>query len=310
MSNEIQENIDYMTKAHLRNVQQLAVFKTGTDDIYAINIAKVKSFVIMENIEIYDTPSETDIIEGISTIMGDPVVIINLDRWTSREKVDPSVYTVAIYCEFSNIKVAFLVKTVIDIMEKTTQELKSSDNKNRKVTYTTQVELNGKMSLCTIFNAEQLLEDVGLLKNVHEEIEQNVTSKIETEKVVLCAEDSAIAQKILMEFLKKVNVKYEIYDNGQLLLERLQDMSPEEVGLIITDIEMPITDGYQVVTAIKSEASKFKKTPIVANSSMTSQAVINKMKSIGADDFIGKGDIKSFFEVVKKYLDVNIDETV
>jgi two-component system chemotaxis response regulator CheV len=308
MSNDIQENIDYMTKAHLRNVQQLAVFRTGTDDIYAINIAKVKSFVIMENIDVYDTPAETDIIEGISTIMGEPVVIINLDRWTSRQKVDPSVYTVAIYCEFSNIKVAFLVKNVIDIMEKTTQELKSSDNKNRKVTYTTQVDINGSMSLCTIFNAEQLLEDVGLLKNVHEEIEQNVTSKIKTPKTVFCAEDSAIAQKILMEFLKKVNVKYEIYDNGQLLLERLEEVSPSDVGMIITDIEMPIADGYQVVTTLKSENSTLKNVPIVANSSMTSQAVVNKMLSMGADDFIGKGDMKSFFEVVKKYLDIKIDE--
>lgn len=308
MGNEIQENIDYMTKAHLRNVQQLAVFKTGTDDIYAINIAKVKSFVITENIEIYDTPSETDIIEGISTIMGEPVVIINLDRWTSKVKVDPSVYTVAIYCEFSNIKVAFLVKSVIDIMEKTTQELKSSDNKNRKVTYTTQVEINDKMALCTIFNAEQLLSDVGLLSNVQEEIEQNVNEKIKTEKLVLCAEDSAIAQKILMEFLKKIDVKYEIYDNGKLLLDRLSELSPTDVGMIITDIEMPVADGYQVVTTLKSENSPYRNTPIAVNSSMTSQAVINKMKSIGADDFIGKGDMKSFFASVKKYLNVNINE--
>lgn len=308
MGNEIQENIDYMTKAHLRNVQQLAVFRTGTNDIYAINIAKVKSFVITENLDIYDTPSETDIIEGIATIMGEPVVIINLDRWTSKVKVDPSVYTVAIYCEFSNIKVAFLVRSVIDIMEKTTQELKSSDNKNRKVTYTTQVDINGKMSLCTIFNAEQLLEDVGLLKNVHEEIEQNVTEKIKTDKIVLCAEDSAIAQKILIEFLKKVNVKYEIYDNGKLLLDRLKDVTPDEVGMIITDIEMPVADGYQVVTALKSQDSPFRNVPVAVNSSMTSQAVINKMKLMGADDFIGKGDMKSFFDVVKRHLNLTIEE--
>ena len=111
-----------------------------------------------------------------------------------------------------------------------------------------------------------------------------------------------------MEFLKKVNVKYEIYENGRLLLDRLNDLSPDEVGMIITDIEMPVADGYQVVTALKSPDSKYVNVPVAVNSSMTSQAVINKMKLMGADDFIGKGDMKSFFEVVKRHLNVTIPE--
>jgi two-component system chemotaxis response regulator CheV len=306
--NDIQSNVDYMTKAHLRNVQQLAVFKTGNDNVYAINIAKVKSFVILENISIYDTPTETDIIEGIATIMDEPVTIINLDRWVSKQAVDTSVYRIAIYCEYSNVQVAFLVKDVIDIMEKTTQDLKVSDNKNSKVTYTTRVNIGEKEEICTIFNAEQLLEDIGLLKDVHEEIEDRVEETIETEKIILCAEDSAIAQKIIQQFFKKVDVKYELYENGKLLLDRLYDIDKNSVGLIITDIEMPIMDGYQVVSTLRANDSEYRDIPIAVNSSMTSQAVVQKMKDLGADDFIGKGDIKAFLSTIKKHLDVKIEE--
>jgi two-component system chemotaxis response regulator CheV len=306
--NDIQSSVDYMTKAHLRNVQQLAVFKTGNDNIYAINIAKVKSFVILENISIYDTPTNTDVIEGIATIMDEPVTIINLDKWISKKSVDPKLYTIAIYCEYSGVQVAFLVKDVIDIMEKTTQDLKTSDNKNAKVTYTTRVNIGNSEQICTIFNAEQLLEDIGLLKDVHQEIDERVEEKIETEKMVYCAEDSAIAQKIIQQFFKKVDVKYEIFENGQLLMNRLKEVDKNSVGLIITDIEMPIMDGYQVVSLLRSDSEEniYKNTPIAVNSSMTSQAVIQKMKDLGADDFIGKGDIKAFLATIKKHLDVKI----
>ena len=306
--NDIQSSVDYMTKAHLRNVQQLAVFKTGNNNVYAINIAKVKSFVILDNISIYDTPTETNVIEGIATMMGLPVTIINLDKWISKKDIDRSLYTIAIYCEYSGIQVAFLVKDVIDIMEKTTQDLKTSDNKNSKVTYTTRVTIGNKEEICTIFNAEQLLEDIGLLKDVHEEIEDRVTEKIITEKIILCAEDSLIAQKIIQSFFKKVDVKYEIYENGELLLNRLKEIDSATVGLIITDIEMPIMDGYQVVSTLRSPDSKYLDIPIAVNSSMTSQAVVQKMKDIGANDFIGKGDIKAFLATIKKHLDVKIED--
>ena len=46
MSNKESEDIDKMTTSHLRNVMQLAVFYTGDEDIYAINISKIKITII------------------------------------------------------------------------------------------------------------------------------------------------------------------------------------------------------------------------------------------------------------------------
>ena len=82
-------------------------------------------------------------------------------------------------------------------------------------------------------------------------------------------------------------------------IEEIDD--PSKIGLIITDIEMPGTDGYQVAQIIKENA-ELRHIPIVVNSSMTTSAVKHKMKSIGVDDFIGKTDIKSLYNVVVKYI--------
>jgi two-component system chemotaxis response regulator CheV len=71
--------------------------------------------------------------------------------------------------------------------------------------------------------------------------------------------------------------------------------------LVITDIEMPGTDGYQVASFIKSN-SKYEHIPVVVNSSMTTDAVRGKMNRIGLDGFVGKTDISTLFELTKKFL--------
>jgi two-component system chemotaxis response regulator CheV len=78
-------------------------------------------------------------------------------------------------------------------------------------------------------------------------------------------------------------------------------MNPKDIGLIITDIEMPGTDGYQVAQAIKDN-SALKHVPVVVNSSMTTEAVKGKMERIGIDGFVGKTDIPALYDIVVKYL--------
>ncbi len=42
--------------------------------------------------------------------------------------------------------------------------------------------------------------------------------------------------------------------------------------------------------------------PVIVNSSMTTDAVKNKMQKIGVDGFIGKTDIQSLYATVKQFL--------
>jgi len=303
MQNELHKEVDRMTKSYLRNVQQLAVFYTGTDDVYAINISKIKAFIIANEIDINDTPFETDVVSGIASIRDEPILIINLDKWISKKDIDRSLYTIAIYCEYSGIQVAFLVKDVIDIMEKTTQDLKTSDNKNPKVTYVTEVEVAGKKTLCTVFNAEKLLQDIGWAGDIDKDIDKVVERKIHSSKMVLIAEDSTVSKEILTDIMEKSGSMFEIHNDGQELLDRMEDLTPPQIGLVITDIEMPNKDGFQVVTALRAEGSRFRKIPIAVNSSMTTASIIGKMMSLGVDEFLGKTDVAALYGLLEKYLD-------
>ena len=71
--------------------------------------------------------------------------------------------------------------------------------------------------------------------------------------------------------------------------------------MVLTDIEMPGTDGYQVASYVKNN-KKFEHIPVIVNSSMTTDAVRSKMNNIGVDGFVGKTDIPNLFELTKKHL--------
>lgn len=294
-------SVEQMTQGHLRNVQQLAVFYTGHNNIYAINIAKVKAFIITEEVAINDTPKDTNIIAGIATIRGEPVTLINLDAWLGLKPLDIKEYKLIIFCEFNHKKIGFLVKDMLDIVEKTTQELRHTEETNSKITYTTYVKVNNKDELCTVFNAEQLLRDIKWTDDGGRDIKKFVEGKIHSSKKILAAEDSAVAREVLHKFFNQIEVEYEIYPNGGELIDRLEELDVDTIGLVITDIEMPGTDGYQVASFIKNN-SKYEHIPIVVNSSMTTDAVRGKMNRIGVDAFVGKTDINSLFKITNQLL--------
>lgn len=294
-------SVEQMTQGHLRNVQQLAVFYTGHNNIYAINIAKVRAFIITEEVAINDTPKDTNIIAGIATVRGEPVTLVNLDTWLGLKPLEIKDYKLIIFCEFNHKKIGFLVKDMLDIVEKTTQELRHTEETNSKITYTTYVKVNNKDELCTVFNAEQLLRDIKWTDDGGRDIKKYVEGKIHSSKKILAAEDSAVAREVLHKFFSQIEVEYEIYPNGGELIDRLQELEPEKVGLVITDIEMPGTDGYQVASFIKNN-SKYEHIPVVVNSSMTTDAVKGKMTRIGIDGFVGKTDINALYNITNKLL--------
>jgi len=297
----ISNSVEQLTQAHLRNVQQLAVFYTGKNNIYAINIAKIKAFIITDEVEISDTPSSSDIVTGIATIRGEPITIVNLDVWLGHKALEIKDYKLIIFCEYNNHQIGFLVKDVINIVEKTTDELNNSEERNSKITYTTYVDVKNESKLCTVFNAEQLLVDIGWTDDGEAQLSKHVTSKVANNKIILIAEDSKVAREVIISFMKKIDANYEIFENGTGLLERINESQDDSIGLVMTDIEMPGTDGYQVTKYIK-ESSKYSHIPVIVNSSMTTKAVKDKMDAIGVDDFIGKTDLHSLYTSVIKFL--------
>lgn len=281
-------------------IHQLAVFFTGTKNIYAINIAKIKAFIIAQDVSINNVPNDNMIISGIATIRGEPITLVNLDIWLGNKPRPMEEYKLIIYCEFNRRKIGILVTQMLDIVEKTTKELKYSQDENIKTSFTTYVKVNNKDEYCVVFNAEQLLQDIGFRCD-KDDIDKFHAMPIKSNKLILVAEDSQIARDILIDFFNAINANYEMFNNGKELLDRLQQIDLDDIALVITDLEMPIIDGYEVSKAIKSN-QLYNHIPIIVNSSMTTDSVTKELQKIGVEKFVEKTDL----DTLHTYIDILI----
>ncbi|MCK9211123.1 MAG: response regulator [Ignavibacteriaceae bacterium] len=112
---------------------------------------------------------------------------------------------------------------------------------------------------------------------------------------ILIADDIYGNRKILKEFL--YDFGFEIYTvvNGKELMQAAERLNPD---LILTDINMPEMDGYEVITEIK-KSEKLHKTPVIAVTAEDKQKVI----TAGFNDQLKKPiDKLELVAILKNYL--------
>ncbi len=101
---------------------------------------------------------------------------------------------------------------------------------------------------------------------------------------VLVVDDSASVRNFVSTALEKKGFSTLKASNGK---EALKIMKNEGVDLIITDLEMPVMDGFEVITKIRKQ-KKFNDIPIVILTGRSGKTQSNRGMELGANGFIGK----------------------
>ena len=70
---------------------------------------------------------------------------------------------------------------------------------------------------------------------------------------ILVAEDNPINQEVIVEQLSLLGLQAEVADDGQIAFERWQQHRHD---LLLTDLQMPQLDGYQLARAIRAEEAR------------------------------------------------------
>jgi two-component system chemotaxis response regulator CheV len=242
---------------------------------------------------------------------------VDLKKWFSFDNqnrdLDISPYGIfsdefqLLICDFSQTVVAIkifkaeriLTKKWSDIFQVSTY---GSDVSNHKVINHTKY-YSGE--LVKVVNVERMLVDLfpGIEDSQDNEIEDLKVIDNSGDKLVLLAEDSPVAMKVMQKILTKMNVSFKAFENGQLLLDFLNSdkTDPSKVALIITDLEMPEASGFEVIKQVKKN-SLLAHIPITVNSSMSGKSNQEMAISLNADAFISKSKPKEVEEVVSKYV--------
>jgi len=116
-------------------------------------------------------------------------------------------------------------------------------------------------------------------------------------KTVMIIDDSSTVRKFVTFTLKMKGFDVITAIDG---FDALEKMPAEGVDLIITDLNMPNMNGYELIVNIKENES-FKDIPIIILSSESDEADIKKGKELGADTYLVKpfNAIKLQYEVSK-----------
>jgi DNA-binding response OmpR family regulator len=101
---------------------------------------------------------------------------------------------------------------------------------------------------------------------------------------ILIAEDSRIQAKVLEKKLLEAGYDVRVAENGAVALEEIRRQRP---SLVISDIEMPKMNGYELCSAVKSDR-ELKTIPFILLSTLSEPQDIIKGLHCGADNYVTK----------------------
>lgn len=114
---------------------------------------------------------------------------------------------------------------------------------------------------------------------------------------VLLVDDSVVVRDLLSEILVGAGYETQGAEDGQKALQAIERFQP---GLVISDIEMPRMDGFQLLEAIRRRTATL---PVILVSARSSTADRQRAAALGANAYVAKGEFESgsLVQVVGRY---------
>jgi len=308
--------IDRVTNLHKNNELQLLCFKLeNNDNLFALNVFKVKE-VLKYTGHIISVDGETSsLVDGIVCIRNLNLPLIDLRRWFYYDPLNPkadissfgvpSKEIVLLVCDFSKFTVAIRIYSPERILGKRWDEIDQGNSvgvnsESGKLISRTKY-YDGR--IVQVVDVEKMLVDAFPWIEEDKLAELQKLEKMNIDKEILVADDSITVIAMMRKILTKIGVRFKLFRNGRELLDYVfaQDRDIADIGLVITDIEMPVTSGFEVIKQLKND-KRTAHLKIAVNSSMSGKSNEEMAKSLNADEFMSKSNPDEIATILKKYL--------
>ena len=314
MNHSSMRDIDERTHLTANSMFELLLFKLGeapgTDrrELFGINVFKVREILVMPEITamVNSPPS----VMGVANIRGQMISVINLPKIVN---CNPSKgLGILLVTEFASTTQAFAVEEVNEIVRLEWKNVLSAEGRGGGlVTSIARLDGNAENTrLAQVLDVEQILRDV--FPEQHSmDIIVNDKLHLPPGSVVLAADDSAVARLMIEQGLKSMGAPFIMTKTGQEAWDRLIALDAEaqaqgktiqdKVALVLTDLEMPVMDGFTLTRNIKQNA-RFASIPVIIHSSLTGATNENHVNKVGADGYVAKFVAEELAIAIRKVL--------
>ncbi len=300
-------NVDQVTSLHKNNELQLLCFRLEKGkDLYAVNVFKIREVVKYSGAITIVSHETNSLVEGLITIRDLTIPLVDMRKWffydpnaptkdlrkyaVPRQQNDDNIVMI---CEFSKWTIGVRIYEADRILNKRWTEIEQSGGSvgnnagSGKLVSRTRY-YDGR--LVQVVDIEKMLVDVFPWIDEEKNKEMENIRQVETTKKILLADDSPIVIKTMQSILNKLGVVHISFNNGKKLLDYLfGENEVDDIGMIITDLEMPEVSGFEVIKQVKANP-KTKHIPIVVNSSMSGSSNEEMALSLNANEFISKSN--------------------
>ncbi|MGL2721248.1 chemotaxis protein CheW [Helicobacter pylori] len=308
--------IDKTTSLHLNNEAQFLCFRLDKEkdaQLYGLNIFKIREIIHYDG-EVTEILGGSDgVMLGFLSVRGESIPLVDVKRWLHYNASDPSRnlkeysvkddHNLVIVCHFSNHSIALKVLKIERIIHKNWAEISAGDKQG--------INEEGKLSAITRFDEERVVQILDVEKMISDvfpslkdldDLTLRCIEAIQSQKLILIAEDSLSALKTLEKIVQTLELRYLAFPNGRELLDYLYEKEHyQRVGVVITDLEMPVISGFEVLKTIKAD-NRTEHLPVIINSSMSSDSNRQLAQSLEADGFVVKSNILEIHEMLRKTL--------
>lgn len=270
----------------------------GERHSFGVNVAKVMEVIESPGLE--PLPGATHpSFRGIIPLRSHILPVIDLAVWLNINKA-PAPLDNVIVTEFSKAVTGFVVSGVTGIHRVGWPEVIPPDGYLPKTGIQAiigLVERDGHF--IQLLDLETIIADLSPAQEFDTSVEAFVAHR---ELKALVADDSATIRLMLQKSLTRAGITPTITSNGHEALETARALARQAAAegrpihdfldIVISDIEMPLMDGFTLTKNIKHDAV-LRDLPVVLYSSIITAELRHKGQSVGADRQISKPDLES-----------------
>ena len=283
---------------------ELLLFRLNNKQHFGINVLKVKE--IISRPALTQIPQSSPDIVGVAELRGQTIPVIDLAMAIGRTAIrkESSDEQKVIIAEFSRSSQGFLVSGVDRIVVRDWKDVLPPPGGVSGSFITGVIRLENE--LVQLVDVEQVMHGVSNTNLGAETLEQELLDCLGDRKI-LVVDDSAVARNQTCRILDQLGIQNISARDGKEALELIKELTQQHdqatdcLPIIISDIEMPEMDGYQLTKEIRANPH-FEGIYILLHTSLDGQVNAEHAQAAGADQILTKFEADLLTEEIIKGL--------